>query len=70
MGTWSDRMDMRRYNVMKLFLPVSVETSAADSSHLPSICVIFSLVDVQQAGQTKVRDLYVVGVLHQNVAGG
>lgn len=53
-----------------LFLPVSVDTRPAVSSHLPPVGVIFRLVDVQQAGKTKVGDLYVVRVLHQNVAGG
>lgn len=38
--------------------------------HLSSISVILCLVYVQQTGQAEVRDLHVVWVLHQNVAGG
>lgn len=42
----------------------------AVTSHLPSVSVIFSLVDIEQTGQTEVGDLHVVRVLNQNIAGG
>lgn len=38
-------------------------------SYLPSISMIFSLVNVEQTGQPKVCDLHMVWVLHQNIAG-
>lgn len=37
-------------------------------SHLPSISMIFGLVYIEQTGQSKVGDLHVVWVLHQDIA--
>ena len=43
--------------------------TATARPYLPSISVILCLIYIEQTGQTKVCDLYMVRVLHQNISG-
>lgn len=43
-------------------------STRVESSHLPSVSMIFSLVYIEQTGQSEIGDLHVVWILHQDIA--